>query len=63
MSLGYLQVANRTANCQSGNNIDKHELAVCFAFWHHRAVNRPDALEEHTSLIFTTNELVCVDSE
>jgi hypothetical protein len=63
MSLGDLQVANRTTNCQSSKNIDKHELAVCFAFWQHRTVNRPDALEEHTSHILTTNELVCVDSE
>jgi len=63
MFLGYLQVANRKVNCQSSKTFDKHEMAVCSAFWQRRAVNRPDALEEHTSPIFMTNELVCVDSE
>jgi hypothetical protein len=63
MLLGDLQVANRKTTCQSSNKIDRREMAVCFAFWHHRVVNRPDALEEHTSSIFTTNELACVDTE
>jgi hypothetical protein len=63
MSLGDLQVANRKANCQSSRNIDRHEMAGCYAFWHHRAIKRPDALEEHISPIFTKNELVCVDTE
>ena len=42
--LGDLQVADRKANCQSSEKVDRHETAV----WHHRAVNRPGALQEHT---------------